>query len=176
MANFCLLVFGGHSLRGRKIQKQNPPGKPRTNPANILFDCVYVCEFFYTEEMDTAVLGDRLPEVSQRSLSSAQAASLCSAGIVRALTCPQGDHFVRCCHSTQSLLFRDFRGGPQRRSAAVCNPNPPRPFARYRVFFSVPISQDRHKASYRVNRRLTTIYDMFCPAPVLLSPFGFHQV
>ena len=27
----------------------------------------------------------------------------------RARKCQQGEHFVRCCHSTHSLLFRDFR-------------------------------------------------------------------
>ena len=38
---------------------------------------------------------------------------------------------MRCCHSTHSLLFRDslrVAGG----SAAVCGPNPSRPFARSR--------------------------------------------
>ena len=43
----------------------------------------------YNVQMDAAVLGDRLPEVTQ-SLSSAQAASLCSAGIGRARKCLQG--------------------------------------------------------------------------------------
>ena len=36
-----------------------------------------------------------------------------------------------CCHSTHSLLFRALRGSPGG-SAAVCDPNPPRPFARSR--------------------------------------------
>ena len=55
---------------------------------------------------------------SPKSLSSAQAASLCSAGIERARKCLQAEHFVRCCHSTRSLLFRGSpgvaRGGQQR--------------------------------------------------------------
>ena len=53
---------------------------------------------------------------SRKGLSSAQAASLCSAGIERAQECLQGEHFVR--------------GSPG--GSAVCDPNPPRPFARYR--------------------------------------------
>ena len=36
---------------------------------------------------------------------------------------------MRCCHTTHSLLFRVFRESPGG-SAAVCDPNPPRPFAR----------------------------------------------
>ena len=43
--------------------------------------------------------------------------SLCSAGIERTRKCLQGYHFVRCCHSTHSLLFMGFfagrRGGQQ---------------------------------------------------------------
>ena len=35
--------------------------------------------------------------------SSAQAASLCGAGIERARKCLQGEHFMRCRHSTRSL-------------------------------------------------------------------------
>ena len=47
---------------------------------------------------------------SPESLSSAQAASLCSAGIERTAKCLQGEQFLRCCHSTHSLLFRVFVG------------------------------------------------------------------
>ena len=53
-----------------------------------------------------------------KDLSSAQAGSLCSAGIERARKCLQGDHFLRCCDSTRSLLFRGF-GGREGGSAAV---------------------------------------------------------
>ena len=38
---------------------------------------------------------------------------------------------MRCCHSTHSLFFRVLRGSPGG-PAAVCDPNPPRPFARSR--------------------------------------------
>ena len=38
---------------------------------------------------------------------------------------------MRCCHSTYSLLFRVLRGSPGGGgSAAVCDPNPLRPFVR----------------------------------------------
>ena len=59
--------------------------------------------------MDAAVLGTdcwRCP----KSLSSAQAAPLCSALIQRTRKCLQNEHFVRCCHSTHKLLFRRFPG------------------------------------------------------------------
>ena len=68
--------------------------------------------------------------VPDKSLSSAQAASVYSASIVRTRRCLQGEHFVRCCHSTHSLLFRVFRGFGGEVSAAVCDLNPP--FARHR--------------------------------------------
>ena len=44
-----------------------------------------------------------------KSLSSGQAASLCSAGIERTRKCLQGEHCVRCCHSAHSLVFRGFQ-------------------------------------------------------------------
>ena len=69
---------------------------------------------------------------SPKSLSSAQAASLCSACIERTRNGLQGEHFVRCCHSTHILLFRGFPGVAGGRSPAVCDPNPPRPSARCR--------------------------------------------
>ena len=56
-----------------------------------------------------------------KSLPSAQAASLCSAGFERARRCSQVEHFVRCCHSTYSLLFRRspgvIRGGGRQQFA-----------------------------------------------------------
>ena len=79
---------------------------------------------------DAAVLGDRLPEVTQKPFPG-QAASLCSAGIERARKCLQGYHFVRCCHTARSLLSGSSLGVAGE-SAAVCDPNPPRPSARSR--------------------------------------------
>ena len=84
----------------------------------------------YNVLVDAAVLGTDFRR-SPKSLSSAQAASLCSAGIERARSCLEGKHFVRCC--AHSLLFRVFGGRRGGGSAAVCDPNPPRPFARYRA-------------------------------------------
>ena len=49
--------------------------------------------------------------------------------------CLQGEFFVRCCHSTYRLLVRASPGvarEAQQPSAAVCDPDPPCPFARYR--------------------------------------------
>ena len=93
--------------------------------------CVALAPVIYSVQVEAAVLGDRLPEVTQ-SLCSAHA-SLCSAGIERerARKCLQGYHFVRRCHSTHSLLLRGSPG-VARGSAAVWDPNPPRPFARSR--------------------------------------------
>ena len=44
----------------------------------------------YTEQMDTAVLGDRLPEVTRKPFLGPKKASLCNAGIERARKCLQG--------------------------------------------------------------------------------------
>ena len=46
--------------------------------------------------------------------------------------------FLRCCHSTHGLLFRGSAGITPGGSAAVCDPNPPRPFARYRTYQKNP--------------------------------------
>ena len=68
---------------------------------------------------------------SPKSLSSAQAASLCSAGIERARECLQGYHFEMLSQYPQSAFYGVLRGS-RVGSAAVCDPNPPRPFARSR--------------------------------------------
>ena len=59
--------------------------------------------------MDAAVLGTDCRR-SPKSLSSAQAASLCSARIEKTRTCLQGDHFVRCCHRIPPSAFQGFSG------------------------------------------------------------------
>ena len=46
---------------------------------------------------------------------------------------------MRCCHSAHGLLFRGSAGVTRGGSAAVCDPNPPRPFARYRITVLEPI-------------------------------------
>ena len=64
---------------------------------------------------------------SPKSLSSAQAASLCSAGIERARKAG-----LACCEMLPQYpqsAFQGFSKG-RRGSAAVCDPNPPRLFAR----------------------------------------------
>ena len=40
--------------------------------------------------------------------------------------------FLRCCDSP-TVCFSGLCEGPQLGSATVCDPNPPRPFARYRI-------------------------------------------
>ena len=63
--------------------------------------------------MDAAVLQDRLSEVTRKPLKGFLRPTqplFSSAGIERARKCLQGEHFVRCCHSTYSLLFSGFRG------------------------------------------------------------------
>ena len=66
----------------------------------------------YNVQMDAAVLGDRLSEGTQKPLLGP--GSPCSAGIERARKCLQGEHFVRCCHSTHGLLFRGSAGVTRR--------------------------------------------------------------
>ena len=87
----------------------------------------------YTEQMDVAVLGDRLPEVTRKPFLGSSSLSLqCRhwgsskvlGGLVLlwdAVTVPT------VCLSGFS---EGWRGGGG--SAAVCDPNPPRPFARSR--------------------------------------------
>ena len=77
--------------------------------------------------MDAAVLGDRLPEVTQKPFLGPGSLSR-SAGIERARKCMQG---LRTCEMPSQYLLKGFRGFA-RGSAAVCDPNPPRPFARHR--------------------------------------------
>ena len=57
----------------------------------------------------------------------------------------QGEHFMRCRHSTHSLLFRGFRG--QAGSTAVCDPNPLRPFARYKLGHEMQFSESSKEHS-----------------------------
>ena len=85
---------------------------------------------------------------SPKSLSSARAASLYSLSIERAQKCLQGKHFVSCGHSSHSLLFGCFLGSPGG-SAAVCDPNPPRPFARY----GITLTRRYPKLIFRINCR-----------------------
>ena len=68
---------------------------------------------------------------SPKSLSSAQAASLGSAGSERAQKCLQGEHLVGCTLPTvcSSGIFWGRKGGG---SAAVCDRNLAHPFAQYR--------------------------------------------
>ena len=63
--------------------------------------------FIYNMQMDA----DRLPEVTQKPFLGPGSLSLQSAGIERTRMCLQGEHFVRCCHSTHSLLFGGFSRG-----------------------------------------------------------------
>ena len=64
--------------------------------------------------MDPAFLGNRLLEVTQEP-SSAQAASLCRAGIERMRKCLQGENCVRHCHSTHTVCFQGFLGEGQQK-------------------------------------------------------------
>ena len=86
------------------------------------------------------------PKTSAKCLSSAQAPSLCSAGIERTQKCLQGEHFVRCCSQCPQSAFQEFSGGCRWGSAAVCDPNRLRPFARYRLFQRQLISRYRRRS------------------------------
>ena len=84
--------------------------------------------------MDAAVLGDRLPKGHQKL---AQAAPLCSAGIERERESSKvlaGLAFCEMMSQYPRSAFQGLCGGHQRRSVAVCDPNPPRPFARCRFY------------------------------------------
>ena len=94
-------------------------GKRHDN--KILKVQILLSKNFVTGRMSETPTTDSL-EVT-KGLSMAQAASLCSAGMERAQKCLQGEHFVRCCQSTHSLLqeFSKGCGGGGGGSAAVCN-------------------------------------------------------
>ena len=67
----------------------------------------------HSEQMDAAVLGNRLPEVAQTRFLGPGSLSLQSR-IESARKCLWGEHFVRCCHSTHSLGSSGVaRGGQQ---------------------------------------------------------------
>ena len=82
----------------------------------------------YTEQMDAAGLGDRLPEVTQKPFLSQGSLSL---------QCRHWESFCEMQTQYPQSAFQGSSGGPQRRSAAVCDPNPPRPFARYRYAVAI---------------------------------------
>ena len=87
----------------------------------------------YNVQMDAAVLGDGLPEGTQ-SLSSAQVAPLFAVPALRKLETRKVLEGLAFCEMLSQYRWSAFQGlcGGQRGSAAVCDPNPPRPFARYR--------------------------------------------
>ena len=82
--------------------------------------------------MDAAVLGDRLPEVTQKPFLGPKSLSLqCrhweSSKVLAGLAlCEMPSQYQKVC-------FLGTLGGSPEGSAAVRDPNPPRPFARYRV-------------------------------------------
>ena len=88
--------------------------------------------------MDAAGLGDRLPEGTQKPLLRIGSPSLqCwhweSSKVLAGLAfCEMQTQYPRSA-------FQGLCGGHQRWSAAVCDPNPPCPFARYRLKINYPL-------------------------------------
>ena len=78
--------------------------------------CLGCCSI-YNVQMDAAVLWNRLPEVTQKSFLGAGSLALQCAF-----------HEMKTQHA-----FQGFRGSSGGGSAVVCDPNNPRPFARYRL-------------------------------------------
>ena len=107
------------NVRGRNLTKSFETGKPISQTSYRLLDsgmCKWTRPFWGT---DCRRSPKAFPWPRQPAL-------FCSAGIERTRECLQGEHFVRCCHSTHSPLFRFFSRGCLRRgggSAAVCDPN-----------------------------------------------------
>ena len=88
----------------------------------------------YNVQMDAAVLGDRLPKGTQKPLLGPGSPSL----QCRHWESPKvlaGLAFCEMLLQYSQSASQGFCGGHQRRSAAVCDPNPPRPFARCRYYF-----------------------------------------
>ena len=59
-------------------------------------------------QMDAAVLGDRLPEVTEKPFF---AAALCSAGIEKTRKCFQGEPFCEMLSQYPQSAFQGFSGG-----------------------------------------------------------------
>ena len=76
--------------------------------------------------MDAAVLGDRLPEVTQKPSRQPLFAVLALRESSKVLAFCE-----RCCRSTHSLLFRGLSGGCRRVSSSL-RPKPSASIARYR--------------------------------------------
>ena len=93
----CLCAFSG------PIFCSGPNNIPVSNTRNFIYIYIYICV------NGRGRFGGQTAGGHPKSLSSAQAASLCSAGIERARKCLQAWHFLRCCHSTHGLVFRGSR-------------------------------------------------------------------
>ena len=89
--------------------------------------------------MDAAVLGDRLPEVTQKP-SSARAASLSTVPALRELEVLAG---LVLCETLSQCPQSAFQGSPRVEGgvSSSLRPNPPRPFAR--PFFETPTGRPR---------------------------------
>ena len=92
---------------------------------------VFWPSILYTEQTDAAVLGDRLLEVTQKpALGSSSLSLQCrhweSSKVLAGLA------FCDMLSQYPQFAFHGILQGPPGGSAAVCDPNPPRPFARSR--------------------------------------------
>ena len=105
----------------RKFAKNRLPLAIGNNFTYLTLQCVNGC----------SRLANIMPETTQKPILGPGSRSFCSAGIERNRKRLQGEHLVRCRHSTHSQLVRGFPGGCRWGSAALCDPNPPRPFARF---------------------------------------------
>ena len=88
--------------------------------------------------MDAAILGDRQPEGTQKPLLSPGSSSL-QCRHWESSTVLAGLAFCEMLSQYPRSAFQGLCGGHQRGSAAVCDPNPPRPFARSRALESVSV-------------------------------------
>ena len=87
----------------------------------------------YNVQMDAAVLGDRLLEGTHKPPPWPRQ-PLFAVPALRELEMLAGLAFCEMLSQYPRSAFQGLCGGHQRGSAAVCDPNPPRPFARYREY------------------------------------------
>ena len=80
---------------------------------------------------------------------------------------------MRCCHNTHSLLFRGCAGGCQRRSAAVCDPNPPASICSVQTNSELSEFLGPHQA---FRRELSDFLSAYCSCDAANSPSFFPDL
>ena len=120
--------LGVHPIKARVTKIRVSAPSPYLRNARLF---IMSQRTLYNVQMDAAGLGDRLPDGAQKSFLGPGRPSLqCrhweTSNVLVGLA------FFEMLSQYPRSAFQGHCGGHQRGSAAVCDPNPPRPFARSR--------------------------------------------